>query len=101
MNYAEEIIKLVPQIRNESSLKSLYGFTKGIKAGEDKQPVAASQPDKKTAVNTEGAYRQFILELLDDVSSIKTLRFVYSYLQVHIRRKEELKAIVRTQYEEK
>lgn len=99
MNYAEEIIKLVPQIRNESGLKSLYGFAKRVKTAGDKQPVATLQPEGNQA-DIAGSYKEFIIDLLEDVSSIKALKFIYSYLQVHIRKKGKLQNIVQSQYQE-
>lgn len=63
--------------------------------------VATSQQEKRTKLNITEAYRQFIVELLDDVSSIQALKFVYTYLQAHIRRTEKEKAILRAQYEDK
>lgn len=94
----ETIIKSMPQIRNESSLESLYEFTKA-KNVEDKQLVATSQQGKEELDPAE-LYRQYITELLEDVNNLRTLRFIYSLLQTHIRRNEELKRIVHSQYQE-
>lgn len=99
MNYAEAIIKLVPQIRNVSGLKQLYGYARNIKEKEDRQLAATSQQGKEE-LDPAGLYRQYITELLEDVNNLRTLRFIYSFLQAHIRQNEELKRIVRSQYHE-
>ena len=99
MNYVEAIIKLVPQIRNVSGLKQLYGHARNIKEKENRHLVATSQQGKEE-LDPAGLYRQYITELLEDVNNLRTLRFIYSFLQPHIRRNEEFKGIVHSQYKE-
>lgn len=97
MSYAKAIIKLVPQIRNVSGLKQLYGYAKHIKEIEDRQLVATSQQD--SFLDPAESYKLYIAELLQDVNNLKVLRFIYSFLQTHIKRNEELKRIVQHQEE--
>lgn len=74
-------------------------YAKNIKEIEDGQLAATSQQGKEE-LDPAGLYRQYITELLEDVNNLRTLRFIYSFLQAHIRRNEELKRIVQSQYQE-
>lgn len=89
MSYAKAIIKLVPQIRNVSGLKQLYGYAKHIKEIEDRQLVATSQQD--SFLDPAESYKLYIAELLQDVSNLKVLRFIYSFFADTYQTKRRVK----------